>query len=69
MLQVLVASVKQITCVLRDHRVSLADEEKLFRSQGGHLELETTCERCHYPLLLRLDPSDRERNYYMLMER
>jgi hypothetical protein len=65
--QLLKTSFNQIRCTLTGHDVSSEDERKLFSDPQG--TLKTTCSRCHYPLLLRKDPTDKEEGTYMLMER
>lgn len=56
----------QLQCVLTDHVVSETDEDELFANPAGFLR--TMCTRCQYPILLRTDPADKEKEYYMLME-
>jgi hypothetical protein len=60
-------SLQYFRCALTHHNVSPDDVERLFSTDPGFIRAE--CTRCHSPLLLRKDPSDREGNYYMLMER
>jgi hypothetical protein len=38
----------------------------IFRPDGS---FPTVYARCNYPLLLRRDPADKEKNYYILMEK
>jgi hypothetical protein len=64
--QLLQTSINQLKCALTHHTVSEEDENKLFERKLN--SLKTKCKRCKYPLLLRIDPADPERNYYMLLE-
>lgn len=64
--QLLQVSLNQLKCALTHHTVSEEDENKLFERKVD--SLKTKCKRCKYPLSLRIDPADPERNYYMLLE-
>lgn len=59
-------SLKQLKCALTHHTVSEEDEDELFNGEAHYLK--TRCSSCRYPIELRLDPADKERNYYMLTE-
>lgn len=62
--QILQTSLRQIKCALTHHVVTEQDEDEVFR-MGTY---RTKCNRCNYPLLLRVDPADEDKNYYMLIE-
>jgi phage FluMu protein Com len=67
MLQMLRQSLKPVRCVLTGHEIAKVDENELFSNKEGYLE--TKCARCRYPLLLRIDPADKDEDTYMIMDR
>ena len=64
--QIFHTSLNQLKCALTHHTVSKENEDELYN--GGLFYLKTKCCRCRYPIELRLDPADKDRNYYMLIE-
>lgn len=64
--QILNTTIKYFRCGLTGHYVSRTDEQELFTNPAGYLR--TICARCRYPLLLRRDLTDKDNDYYMLME-
>lgn len=54
-------TVGALECVIKGHKISDRDEERL---HNGSREFDTICERCHYPLHVEDDPTD-TRTYYI----
>lgn len=61
-------SLTNVRCNLVGHDISQKDEDRLYDPKNKDKELlDAKCERCHTPLIIKIDPKDSE--YYLISEK